>query len=323
MKKHTFGILPVCFFLVVPTFTLSAAEWSLERTNKGYQISIDGKLFTEYLTDHKGTPILWPIIGPTGEEMTRSYPMVPEGKPSEKIDHEHHRSLWFNHGNVNGVDFWALSPAVIKHKGFVKVEKITNGVLLVTENDWIDGKGTHVCSDRRTFRFGLKGENRLIDFDVTVTAVADTVVFGDTKEGSFGIRVPGRLDSDGKRRNKSHPGGTMINAEGLTGDAAWGQRSAWVDYFGEGENGEVVGIAILNHPSSFRYPTYWHVRTYGLFAANPFGVHDFVKGQRADAGSLAMKKGDSFTLRYRVVFHKGTPEEIDLPKLFEEYSALP
>jgi len=298
---------------------LTAAEWSLERTDKGYQVNIDGKLFAEYLTDFKGTPIIWPIIGPTGQEMTRSYPMVPEGKPSEKKDHEHHRSLWFNHGKVNGGNYWALTPCVVRHKRFGKAEQDTQGAVLITENDWINQNGDVLCTDLRTIRFGLCGENRLIDFDITVTAVADTVVFGDTKEGSFGIRVPGRFDSDANRKDSNYSGGTIINAEGLTGDNAWGKRSAWVDYSGELENGDVVGMTIMNHPSSFRYPTYWHVRTYGLFAANPFGVHDFVTGEKVDAGSLTLKKGDSFTLRYRVLFHKGTSENVDLSKIFEEY----
>ena len=322
MPKTVLRFLAICPFLFLP-LTLTAAEWSLKQTDKGYQINIDGKLFAEYLTDFKGTPIIYPIIGPTGQEMTRSYPMLPEGKPSEKLDHPHHRSLWFNHGDVNGGDYWATSPCGIEHKKFVRAEQDAQSVVLVTENEWLDKEKTVVCTDLRKIRFGLHGENRLIDFDVTVTAVAETVIFADTKEGSFGIRVPGRLDSDGNRKDKNQPGGTIVNAEGLKGDAAWGKQSSWVDYSGTLDNGDVAGIAILNHPSSFRYPTYWHVRTYGLFAANPFGVHDFVKGAQSDAGSLTMKKGDSFTLRYRVVFHKGTTENIDFPKMFEEYAKLP
>lgn len=317
-----FLFVGLCFAL--PIVSLSAAEWSLTRTDSGYQVHINGKLFAGYRTDFKGTPIIWPIIGPTGREMTRAYPMRNEGKTSEKIDHEHHRSLWFNHGAVNGEDYWTIQPSVIKHKQFVEADTFANGALLVTENDWINKAGQIVCADLRTIRFGLSGENRIIDFDVKVTAVAETVVFGDTKEGSFGVRVPGSIDGDGLGRNNTkHSAGTIINAENLDGDAAWGKRSPWVDYYGTLENGDIAGIAIMNHPKSFRYPTHWHVRTYGLFAANPFGIHDFEKGQDADAGSLTMKKGDSFTLRYRVVFHTGTPTETNLPKIFDEYSALP
>lgn len=323
MQKVVRRFLSCSLFFILPVVTTPAAEWSLEQTDNGYQINIDGKLFAGYRTDFKGTPILWPIIGPTAQEMTRSYPMAPQGKPSEKTDHPHHRSLWFNHGNVNGEDFWTITSSVIKHKRFVKADKDAQGVILVTENEWIGKNGDILCTDQRTFRFGLNGESRLIDFDVTVTAVADRVVFADTKEGCFGVRVPGRFDGDKDRKDKERPGGTIVNAEGLKGDEAWGKRSPWVDYSGELENGDVVGITILNHPSSFRYPTYWHVRTYGLFAANPFGVHDFVKGGKSDAGALTIRKGDSFSLRYRVVLHTGTTESIDLTKMFEEYSALP
>lgn len=321
MKLFALRIVRVTFFLFLPTLSLCGAEWSLLETEEGYEIRLDDKLFAGYRVDFKGTPIIWPVIGPTGREMTRSYPMNPQGKPSEKIDHEHHRSIWFDHGDVNGEDYWKITASTIRHKRFIEAKKKDDGVVLVTENEWVDKSGKTICTDRRTIRFGLLGETRVIDFDVTVAAAVENVVFGDTKEGSFGVRVPGRFDSDKKRRDPSHHGGTIVNAEGLRNDAAWGKRSSWVDYYGELENGDLVGIAILNHPESFRYPTYWHVRTYGLFAANPFGVHDFVKGENPDAGKLVLeKKGDSFTLRYRLLFHKGTTTGIDLPKCFEEYS---
>src|SRR5690606_24989744 len=123
------------------------------------------------------------------------------------------------------------------------------------------------------------------------------LVFGDTKEGSFGVRVPTAMDVDRKQ------GGKITTSEGADDGAAWGKQASWVDYCGP-VDGEVVGIAILNHPESFRYPTHWHVRTYGLFAANPFGIHDFT-GAAAGAGNLELAAGESITLRYRVIFHKG------------------
>ena len=227
-------------------------------------VKIDGQPFTEYLADFQGTPILWPIIGPDGQADDPTYPMG-EG-PSEAKDHPHHRSMWFNHGNVNGVDFW-MTGGTIKHREFVKVEGGPTAVI-VTRNDWIGPDGKKVCEDERTFTFGADAEARWIDFDVTVKASDGPVKFGDTKEGSMGVRVAGTMKVDARQ------GGKIVDSEGRTNDAAWGKRSAWVDYHGP-VDGQTVGIAIMNHPSSFRYPTYWHVRTYGLFAANPFGVHDF------------------------------------------------
>ncbi len=113
-------------------------------------------------------------------------------------------------------------------------------------------------------------------------------------------------------------GGKIVNSDGLTDAQAWGKRAAWVDYSGP-VDGEVVGIAILNHPGSLRYPTYWHVRTYGLFAANPFGVHDFLSQPDAD-GSLTLKAGDSFSLYYRVILHAGDDKAARIAEAYERYA---
>ena len=293
---------------------LAAGELSLRQTEKGYDISVDGKLFAGYVTDGGGTPIIWPIYGPTGKKMSRDFPMIERDDKTEAKDHPHHRSLWFTHGDVNGLDFWALKQKIV-HRKFVAAKSDGKTVTIVTENDWIDKEDQTLCSDVRTLRFGETDGMRFIDVDVTVTAIQDRVVFGDTKEGSFAVRVPGTMDVTAKKRNPDW-GGRIVNAEGHTDDNAWAKRSAWVDYTGPVED-EVLGIAILNHPSSFRYPTYWHVRTYGLFAANPFGIHDFEKKEEK-VGELVLKKGESFTLRYRVLFHQ---EDADIAKAFEKYAA--
>ncbi|MDR2705183.1 MAG: PmoA family protein, partial [Planctomycetaceae bacterium] len=274
--------------------------------------------FAGYVTDFKGTPIIYPILGPTGKKMTRDFPMLERKDLTESKDHPHHRSLWFTHGNVNGLDFWMLEKQKIVHRKFVKTEIDHNTALIVTENDWLDKNNQPVCSDVRTFRFGVFGETRYIDFDVTVTAVQDSVVFGDTKEGTLGLRVAGTMDLIAKKRDSNSDwGGHIVNAEGIKDNNTWAKRSNWVDYYGPVE-GETLGIAVLNHPSSFRYPTYWHVRDYGLFAANPFGVHDF-EGKTEKIGEHKMRKGESFTLRYRILFHKGDAESAGIAEIFEQY----
>ena len=306
--------------LVLSGSLLAAGEFSLRKTEKGYDIVIGGQPFAGYVTDEKGTPIIWPIVGPTGKKMSRDFPMIERSDNTEAKDHPHHRSLWFNHGDVNGVDFWAIKNAKLKvgkivHRKFVEAKADGKTATIVTENDWKDDNDQILCSDVRTLCFGEMDAMRSIDFDVTVTAVLDRVVFADTKEGSLGIRVPGTMDVDAKKRNPTW-GGRIVNAEGLTDGDAWAKRSAWVDYTGPVE-GDTLGIAILNHPSSFRYPTYWHVRTYGLFAANPFGIHDFEKKEEM-IGELVLKKGESFTVRYRFLFHQ---LDADIAKAFEKYAA--
>ena len=296
----------VLFSLFVPI--LSAEELTLKQTDAGYEILIDDRMFAGYVANYEGSPIVYPIVGPTGKNMTRSYPMEKEYE-GVKPDHPHHRSLWFSHGDVNKLDFWAAKDKII-HKRFIKTECDGKTALIVTENDWIGNNNQAVCRDLRTLRFSASETKRIIDFDITITAEQDKVVFGDTKEGTFGIRVPEVIAVETQK------GGQFANAEGKLGERdAWGQRSAWVDYHGI-LDGEKVGIAILNHPSSFRYPTYWHVRDYGLFAANPFGVHDFERLQNDKAGEHILQKGESITFRYRVIFHKGN----NIADAFKEYA---
>ncbi len=294
-------------------------------TAQGVDVEIGGKPFARYVFDCQGTPIVWPIIGPTGKKMTRDYPMSERDDKTEAKDHPHHRSLWFNHGEVSDSNFWHLGAEKIVHRKLVQAHAGEGIATVVTENDWIGKDGQILCADVRTLRFGeLTGRDgtestpaRYIDFDITVTAARDGVVFGDTKEGTFGIRVPGTMDLTAKKRDPNW-GGHIVNAEGIKDGDAWAKRSAWVDYFGPVE-GETLGIAILNHPSSFRYPTYWHVRDYGLFAANPFGVHDF-ENTKEKVGEHRMKKGESFTIRYRVLFHKGDAEAAGIADAFQDYA---
>lgn len=298
---------------VVSVFSLPApsAEVSFKQSPDKVSVRLGDDLFTEYLTVSGTKPICWPILAPGGAEMTRRYPMAQ--REGEKQDHPHHRSMWFTHGSVNGIDFWAEgkpNSGRIVHQRFVEVGRGT----LVAENLWQGPDGRNVCDDRRRLAFGGDHQSRWIDFEITLTASYGPVVFGDTKEGTFGLRVAETMKVDAKQ------GGRIVNSEGLVNNEAWGKRAAWVDYHGP-VDGKVYGIAVFNHPSSFRYPTYWHVRTYGLFAANPFGIRDFTGDKSAD-GSHTLAQGESLTLRYRVFIHHGNEKEGRVAEAYQAYCAL-
>jgi len=298
---------------------LQAAKFSVETSDEGAVVQIDGKLFTEYLTQSGPKPVLWPIIGPTGKPMTRAYPIAEEKVEGERHDHVHHRSFWFTHGDVNGVDFWSETEGkhgTIKHRKFAQAEARGDSAVIVTENDWLGPDGKKICQDVRTLTFGADEEKRWIDFEAVVQATEGEVTFGDTKEGSFGVRVAGTM------KVTAGLGGKIVNSEGQTDQGAWGKRAAWVDYHGPvGKDKERLGIAILNHPSSFRFPTYWHVRTYGLFTANPFGLHNFL-GKKAGQvkGAHTIPAGETMTLRYRVIFHTGDQKQADIAGAFAKYA---
>lgn len=316
MKSLSF--FATCFVLNVGlVFGLSGLAFAgddvlAKHTETGVEISIGDKPFTTYLFNSGTKPVLWPIIGPTGKAMTRAYPLDDKDK-TEKQDHIHHRSLWFTHGKVNGISFWDEMPGHGKtvHKELVSASSGPQAKI-VTKNDWIGPDGKKVCEDTRTISFGVEGEMRWIDYAIEMVASEGELTFGDTKEGSFGIRVAESMKGD-------KPGdGRILNSAGDKDGAAWGKRAAWVDYVGTVQ-GETVGVLILNHPSSFRYPTYWHVRTYGLFAANPFGIHDFTAGKEP-SGEVKLATGEKLFCRYRVLLHSGEADAEKNAKAFASFA---
>jgi len=257
------------------------------------RVEVGGQPFTEYHYRGVDRPYFYPVIGPTGENVTRHWPMK-EGR-DEAHDHPHHQSLWFTHGDVNGHDFWhGRKGEKIVHETFLE----TGPDFIRTANTWLAGPGDVVCTDERTHRFGTDGTARIIDFEITIKASHGPVVFGDTKEGSMAIRLAPTL------RVKGVVGrGHIVNSEGDRDGATWGKRAAWCDYHGP-LAGKLVGVALFDHPANPRHPTWWHVRDYGLFAANPFGVHYFEK-KAGGAGDLKIPEGESRTWRYRVYIHEG------------------
>jgi hypothetical protein len=272
-------------------------------------VVINGQLFTQYNFKDAAFPYFYPVIGPTGINITRHWPMK-EGE-NEEYDHPHHRSLWFAHGDVNGHDFWQGRDEKIVHDKFLLISGSKGGIIK-SQNKWIATNGQIICTDTRTYRFTSSYEIRIMDFEVTIHASHGDLTFGDTKEGSMAIRLAPTMRVEGKV-GKGH----IINSEGNQDNEAWGKRAAWCDYFGP-LNGQIVGVAIFDHPQNPRHPTWWHVRAYGLFAANPFGVHYFEK-KPAGSGDLTIKSGDSMTFCYRFCFHKGDFEQAKVAELYRQY----
>ena len=286
----------------------------LEQDGKNVKVYADGSFFAEYLTDAGRQPVIWPIVGPTGAAYTRSYPVGPRG-PLEADDHLHHESLWFAHGDVNGSDYWSNGhgeqECEIRHREFVRLECDGATATVVTRNDWVSS-GVKQCEDLRTIVFGVDESARWIDFSIRLQATEGELKLGDTKEGTFAVRVAGsmKVDSPGK--------GRIVNSREQKDKDAWGQPAEWVDYHGPLE-GEDVGIAILSHPESFRHPCKWHVREYGLFAANPFGEADFPKSE-VTQGEVVLQPGEHLDLRYLVVLHRGDEKSGKIASKFRAWA---
>jgi len=285
----------------------------MSATNDRVRVEINGRLFTEYIFKDVPRPYFYPVIGPGELAMTRKWPM--ESPPGEDHDHPHHRSLWFAHGLVNGIDFWSEQKGFgkIVSEGKVETEMRGNSGIIRSKDQWVTPKGMVVCTDDRVFRvFAMDDpDERMFDFEITLHAPEGDVVFGDTKEGTMAIRVAESM------KLKGHPG-HIINSEGERDDATWGKHAKWCDYYGPVE-GKIVGIAMFDHPDNPRHPTWWHVRDYGLFAANPFGQHDFEKLDNKSAGDFKIPAGKSATFKYRFLLHRGDEKEGKVAERYGEY----
>ena len=284
-------------------------------------VKIDGALFTEYIFEGHAKPILYPIVGPHGIEMTRNYPMVPDS--TGEAHHPHHKSLWFSHDDVNGVQFWMEYPrGSDSQPGKIVQEEIhIHGNHIQTENNWVAPDGKIVCSDTRDISFGATAAARFIDYGITLHASQGDVVFGDTKEGTMGVRTHPLLRLSTSEKHGNHTAkGQAVNSEGDVGGSMWGKRAKWVDYWAPiGDH--TVGIAIFDHPTNPRHPTWWHARTYGLVAANPFGIHNF-EGKPEGTGDMTIKSNETVTFRYRFLFHEGDSQQANIPAEYKKFSQI-
>ncbi len=298
-------------------------------------ITVGGKPFTSYIypTTLK-KPTLYPVRSASGTVLTRGWPLEP--RPGERVDHPHQVGLWFTHENVNGLDFWnnsdaipearALAMGTILHRAVRRAESGPGeGVLEVTA-EWVDAHGAALLREDTRFVFRASADMRAIDRVTTLTALGRAVTFTDAKDGLLGMRVARALEqpsttaevyTDASGHATAVPvldnagvTGHYRNSEGLEGDAAWGTRGRWCTLSGVDE-GAPVTIAILDHPTNVGFPTYWHARGYGLFAANPLGRKVFTNGK--EQLNLRLESGEAKTFRYRVLILSGptTPEQIE------------
>jgi hypothetical protein len=318
------------FALFLCTVTCGAQQTvDVQRNGNQIDVTIGGKPFTTYYFDPKvAKPYLMPLRSAQGIIVTRGYPVaneVPAGSQHDPSFEPHQRPLYFAHGNIDGLDFWG-EEAFDKyyndhfkqnygHMVMQKIDEARGGDPGVIRAEFtLEGPAGLVIGDEtQAFTFRGDDHTRIIDCEFTVHATHGPLTFGDTKEGTFGIRVVKQLDS---------PPSRMVNSQGAEGEKAiWGKRADWVNYDGTVE-GEELGIAVLDHPKSFRHPTTWHARGYGLFAANPFGLRDFTRDPKQD-GSWTVPPRQSLTFRYRVIIHHGDYRAANIAEGYQKYAAEP
>ena len=290
---------------------------ALELDQDRVRVRVEGEVFTDFVWSDTRRPYLYPLLGPGGAPLTRGYPMDP--RPGEAHDHPHHQSFWFAHGRVDGFDFWHGTDAGER----IQLDELEGARIAPDGAAQVDarfswrvgeGEGRALMIERRSMRFHASTDARRIDVELQLTPAGDaSVVFGDTKEGSFALRLAPTLRLQGKVA-----AGSAVNSAGQEDGAVWGKRAAWVAYNGPVGDEEFT-VAIFDHPNNLRHPTWWHARNYGLFAANPFGIHDF-DGEPAGAGDYELAPGEELVLRYSVLLLRGERTPAQLAALWDSYA---
>lgn len=301
---------------------------SLKTSDAGMSVRIDELLFTEYITQEVARPYMYPLIGAGGVNVSREFPMKKD-MPSEAMfmDHPHHRSLWFGHSRINEINFWAEYQVFGKqvHSGFTDVHAVGNQGHFTASTQWIGPDKKIVMTDERRISItALPEGEKTLDFDITLKASEGDVLIGDTKEGTMALRLCPSLSLNSSKSGVSTGPSTghAFNSNGVSDRDIWGKHANWVCYHGPDPKGNPVAVVIFSHPSNLRSPTTWHARDYGLFAVNPFGLHDFEPDKPVGAGDYTIKKGDSLTLRYRFYFAKGQPTTEALDAIFRAYAKV-
>jgi len=301
------------------------------------KVMADDRLLATYWFDSiLSKPIIYPLYSPSGVMLTRSFPF--DTLEGESHDHPHHTGISFTYGSnneVNGNSFWAnphdqLPLAEGPRLPQIRQVKI-NGIearpghaSLSTLNHWLGKNGKPILVEERQMDFQAGDDRYVIDMTISLSPFDSVVSFADTKEGMLAIRVADWLaeDANGTLFESS---GTYTNAEGEKNEKnIWGKRSAWVNLEGANDKKE-IGITIMHHPSSLNFPTYWHARGYGCFAANPIGQYDYQKGRKLanpEYRTLTLQPGDKALFKFRMLIYEGNRSKPELDADFKTYREI-
>jgi hypothetical protein len=290
---------------MIQTLFLLAAVLSGADAPKLIEFRLGGDLVTT-LRFGENQPFFLPLNAPGGIPVTRAWPIDPSSGVSR--DHPHHVSAWFTHGDVNGFDFWSILPG---HGRIV----CTNAP---SHNEWRLPDGRVLLNETRTITVSNVAGGRLIVVTTDLVATHKPVTFGDTKEGGFAVRVSDKL-CVGDNKKIKNPKSQITTSAGQVGEkACWGYPADWCDYSGE-IDGKPVGVALFDDPSN-KPRACWHVRSYGLMAANPFGrAKSGFPAMRGRTDLVQIEPGKHLKLRYAIFLHAGDAKSGKVADAFEQF----
>jgi hypothetical protein len=327
----------VLFLAALPAAEPAPVQIQVGKSAVEFRIGSD--LVTRYhVSPELAKPFFWPVNSPSGLGLTRDWPMDKDEANTQK-DHIHQKSLWFCHGDVipeglelkskikgvEGVDFWSENAGhgrIVCVRVDPPVVRMNHG-RVTTHNEWRSAEGVKVLDETRTIHLYNLGTTRLLVFDIVLNASVCPITFGDTKEGSLGVRVKTSMTEDKGK-------GKLTNADGHVGEGksgnkdrkgCWGVVSAWCDDSGP-VGDKVGGVAIFADPANTS-PTCWHARGYGLMAANPFGrAKSGFPAMQGKTDLVKLNKGQHLNLRYGVLLHDGDAAQAKVGDAYKEFVRL-
>jgi hypothetical protein len=326
-RNKVLPLVILTLFSITTSFSQRDETVKIVKNEKEQKVDIfiGQKLFTSFLfPDTLAKPVLYPIYAANGTVVTRGFPI--HTVPGDPTDHPHHLGLWFNFENVNGLDFWNNSYAIPAEKksgyGWIKTDRIlesksgSKGTISYHAN-WTNQKNSVLLEETTRYEFSGNDHQRIID-RITVLKADTLVTFTDAKDGLLGLRMAHALEIPTNEDQKftddkgnvtvvkggtdKIPNGNYLTSEGKQGNDAWSTRGVWCKAYGKMGN-DSISIAIIDHPKNPNYPTFWHARGYGLFAANPLGEKVFTNGKSEK--NLTLKKGESVSFRFRILIDNG------------------
>lgn len=289
---------------------------SLESTPNTVAFEANGERFCEVLLAQDRPVIVRSLRSAEGFEVLRPDPMDPRAQTRGATRHSEQRALWVAHGGVSGVNLWDRPEEIRLQSSEIRVE--TGGAISVrAQLIWFGPDRAHLVAEDRRLRFSAYEGERVLDVDLKLTAPSRGVVFGDTKDGFFALRL-----ADAFSREASGSAAHAFTAD-LVEDGAtelWGTRSRWCAVSAPvGPDGAPVTVAVLDHPENLHHPCGWQVRPYGLLAANPFGLSTFVGSNRA-TGAFELEAYGALRLRYRVLVLSGPADRARIDAHWVEWA---
>jgi hypothetical protein len=285
----------------------AAGDVAFKRHTDRVDVLIDGRHVTSFHFGNKwDKPFLHPLRTSNGVTVSRAFPVEPGG--TDATDHYWQRGIWWAHGDVNGVDFWRELGREKTGRMVSRSGPKLGAKELTAAMDMLTPPGKSLGTVHLTYAFATD------TIDAAIIVLADggqTLVLGDTEECCFGLRFRDEFRQD--------RGATLVNSNGLKDtENIWGKRAQWIDYSSE-VNGVKAGVAVFDHPSNPRHPTWWHARGYAFASANATGERNFTSDKSKD-GRLTIPAGGKIEFRYRVVMHSGSAAEAGIPRLYNAWA---